>query len=569
MIKENFKIMKDYSNLISIKDKNLILFIIFDILTEISSLLIPLVAATIIENLTNSLYNETFIMIGLLALLYLIHNIFLYGDYFYYASYFKKCYVNLHKRVINSIYNFDEEYNNKLTSGKIVNTCNMDLINIAELPSFLISNINNCIKLVIIIIVFIKQSMLIGIYVILINIVYCYFANICNTKNAFYFKKQRYYADKLTGLLSELLHGLKDVKSLNLSSKLNNKFKNYRASWEKSYFNKRKSYFLKQTVGSGIIQLGKILMYIFLTILMINNKITLTVFLLLISYYEKVKETASTIMNNNMSIKEEAISMYRISDIINYKSLSIRGFEDNDDIIGRLEFKNVCFKYKDNQTLNNVSFKAEPQEITTIVGHTGAGKTTLFNLLLRLYKPDKGEILIDNINIYNYKKEVHSSNVSIVNQKTFIFNMSIKDNLSLVDSNKDNQIKACKRVGIHKFIMSLPKGYNTILKEDATNISGGQKQLLSLARTLLTKAEIILLDEVTSSLDPKTTKQIIDLLKELKKDHTIIIITHNKDLMKKADKLVVLENGRVVGIANHKQLIKNNKYYIDLFNEKV
>ena len=138
--------------------------------------------------------------------------------------------------------------------------------------------------------------------------------------------------------------------------------------------------------------------------------------------------------------------------------------------------------------------------------------------------------------------------------------MSIRANLSLIDSNKKRQMDACKRVGIHDFIMSLLDGYNTILKEDATNISGGQKQLLSLARVLLTTSEIILLDKVTSSLDPNTTNKIINLLDDLKSDHTLII-THNKNLMKITDKLIVLNNSKIECIDKHDELIKNNDIY--------
>ena len=139
--------------------------------------------------------------------------------------------------------------------------------------------------------------------------------------------------------------------------------------------------------------------------------------------------------------------------------------------------------------------------------------------------------------------------------------MSIRENLNLVDSNKERQIEACKKVGIHDFIMSLPNGYNTVLKEDANNISGGQKQLISLARTLLSKSEILLFDEVTASLDPNTTRHIIKVLKDLKKDHTVIIITHKPKLMKIADNIIVIDRGKVVGFGSHKELIKSNKYY--------
>ena len=181
-----------------------------------------------------------------------------------------------------------------------------------------------------------------------------------------------------------------------------------------------------------------------------------------------------------------------------------------------------------------------------------------------MYKVDKGKIFIDNLDIYKYAQDVYYSNISVVNQKTFIFNMSIKDNLSLINPNSKKQIDACKRVGIHDFIMSLPNGYHTILKEDAVNLSGGQKQLLSIARALLTASEILLLDEITSSLDPNSTEHIKNLLIDLKTDHTIILITHNRDLMKIADMLIVLNNGKIECIGKHDDLIKNNEVYKQL-----
>ena len=292
----------------------------------------------------------------------------------------------------------------------------------------------------------------------------------------------------------------------------------------------------------------------------------IAMFLLLISYYDKAKESINNIMSFDVSIMEESVSLYRINEIINYGNnvLKLDGIVHNDNIIGLVEFKNVSFKYNKLPILKNISFVAKPNQVTAIVGKTGAGKTTIFNLLLKMYKADHGKILIDDLNIYEYSKDVYNSNISVVNQKTFIFNMSISANLSLIDSNKKRQIDACKRVRIHDFIMSLPDGYNTILKEDATNISGGQKQLLSLARALLTTSEIILLDEVTSSLDPNTTNKIINLLDDLKSDHTLIIITHNKDLMKIADNLIVLNDGKIECVGKHDELIKNNDIYKQL-----
>ena len=238
-------------------------------------------------------------------------------------------------------------------------------------------------------------------------------------------------------------------------------------------------------------------------------------------------------------------------------------FGDNqtDEISGKIEFKNVFFTYENQLILKNVSFEISPHSFTAIVGKSGSGKSTIFRLLLRLYKADKGSILLDEEDIYKYSKEVYASNVSIVTQKPFIFDMSIRENLSLVDSNKFNQIEACKRVGIHDFIMSLKDNYHTKLISNAENISVGEKQLLAFARTLLSKSEVLLFDEVTSSLDINISKKVIEILKDLKKDHTILMITHKPELMKSADDILVIDHGKIVGRGKHSDLIKNNTYY--------
>lgn len=566
MFKRNIKITKDYFSLVKFKNKYLITFIIIDLINVLVSLFVPYFISLIVENVTIGLYNMSFIFLIMLGITYLFNKVGSYCTNWCYANFFKEAYVEVHGTLVNSIYNFDEEYSKKISIGKIINSSNTDIINIAEIPSFIIELSIELIKLLVIYFVFAKQSILLALYVIGVDLIYYNFARKCNDKNTFYLKRQRNYADKITGMLSQILTGLKDIKSFGIGDKLNNKLDSYRKRWQESYFLKRKYYFTRKTLVGLIIDFGKIALYFIMIILLMKGKIQIAMFLLLISYYDKAKESINDIMGFDVSIMEESVSLYRINKIINYgnNALKLDGIVHNDEIIGIVEFKNVSFKYNMIPVLKNISFIAEPNQVTTIVGKTGTGKTTLFNLLLRMYKIDSGKILIDNLNIYGYSKDVYNSNISIVNQKTFIFNMSIRANLSLIDSNKKRQIDACKRVGIHEFIMSLPDGYNTILKEDATNISGGQKQLLSLARALLTTSEIILLDEVTSSLDPNTTNKIIALLDDLKTDHTLIVITHNKDLMRASDKLIVLNNGKIVGQGTHKELMINNEYYIDL-----
>jgi ATP-binding cassette subfamily B protein len=240
------------------------------------------------------------------------------------------------------------------------------------------------------------------------------------------------------------------------------------------------------------------------------------------------------------------------------------GDVDNDYINGVVTFDHVSYDLKDKKILKNISFKALPNEITAIVGHPGAGKTTIINLLYRLIRVKSGSILIDDESIYNYTKKVYSSNVSGVFQKSFTFKMSIRDNLALVDGDMKHQIAALKRIGIYKEIEKLPYGINTIIDEENPILSDGQLKKLAIARALLSKAEILLFDEVTSNVDPATTANILEILKDLREDHTIIIITHKAQIMKLADQIVVLDKGKVSAKGKNTEVFEKSALYREL-----
>ncbi len=273
MFKRNIKIIKDYFSLVKFKNKYLVTFVIMDLINVLLSLLVPYFISLIVESVTNQLYNMSFIYVILLGITYLFNKGGSYCTNWCYANFFKEAYVEVHTRLVNSIYNFDEDYSKKMPIGKIINLSNVDIINIAEIPSFIIELSIEIIKLLVIYLIFIKRGILIASYIIIIDLIYYQFARECNDKNAYYLKKQRNYADKIMGMLSQILLGLKDIKSFGISDKLNNKLDGYRKIWQKSYFLKRKYYFSRETLVKLIIDLGKIILYVILIILLMKNKI--------------------------------------------------------------------------------------------------------------------------------------------------------------------------------------------------------------------------------------------------------------------------------------------------------
>jgi ABC-type multidrug transport system fused ATPase/permease subunit len=168
---------------------------------------------------------------------------------------------------------------------------------------------------------------------------------------------------------------------------------------------------------------------------------------------------------------------------------------------------------------------------------------------------------LDGINIKEFSKEIYTSNVAVANQIPFIFNTSIRNNLNFVDTDINHQIAACKTAGIHDFIETLPLGYNTILRENGGNISGGQKQMISIARTILTNAEILLLDDITTSLDPDTARLVPNLIERIKSKHTVIMITKKPELMRIADRIIVLDHGKIADIGTHEKLLERSALY--------
>ena len=537
-------------------------------MAHLSSLLIPVFASNIIYEVTNKNVNATYLNIGLLAITYIAYNLFWYLNYISYSHNFKYSYKNLRKKIIDKVFTYDTEFSDKISKGTILNTVNTDTANLSEMIDNVCEIMVVFAKVIIMIIIFLKTNLFIGLLVLLLEIIYLKAFDYCNIKSTKYLRGQQKYRDKLTDNLSQILNGLGEIKVFNIYKKIKNNFYIIANKWSEQYMFKRKYVNIRSSLLPFIIHFGKIILYLTLATLVLNGKYEVNVLVLLITYFENIMTNTKELMGYSRQIREWSISITRINNILNYSSKQqiTFGLNENDYINGMVEFKNVNFSYKSKNkgNIKNINFIAEPNKITALVGHSGSGKTTITNLILRKYKVDDGEVLIDNVNIYDYSNKVFSTNVVGVNQSPFIFNMSIRKNLSLIDSNVDNQIEACKRVGIHDYIMSLPKGYNTVLTENATNFSGGQKQLLAFARTLLSKAEILIFDEVTSSLDTLLVEKIKDIFENLKLDHTIIIITHKKDVMKIADKIVVLNKGEIVGQGSHKELMKNNPYYIDL-----
>lgn len=558
-----FKICQKYFKL-KINDKKLFFLLFLSaFLRSTIVLLFPIFAADIVDYATIGDFDNAFLSVLFLSIGYLVYNLIYHWNFVAYKNYANHIYTKLQDSVIDKIATYDENFTKKLSKSYLVNTTSNDIWEMCSFVDQMIDAITHFLSLLIAIIILLSKNIYIGLIVSVFNFLYLYCLAKYQKKKDYYLSGQRKYQDYIVEMFAQVLDGTKEIKSFDMNDKLKENLQVYEKGWSKQYFLKRKYWDINKAILPSLVIISKVITYLIAIFEIAQGNMTIGMMILVIRYIERIESENTSFFEKINNVCNSSVRIDRLYNILNYNNKNILNFGENytDDIFGNITFQNVSFTYENNLVLNNVSFDIDSKSMTVIVGKSGSGKSTIFRLLLRLYKLDKGVIYIDGINIYDYAKEIYSSNVSIVTQRPFIFNMSIRENFNLVDSNQENQINACKRVGIHDFIMSLPKGYNTLLKEDATDISGGQKQLIALARTLLSKSEILLFDEVTSSLDPNTTRQIIKVLKDLKKDHTIIVITHKPKLMKIADKILVLDKGKIVGEGNHKELMKNNKYY--------
>lgn len=552
MIKKYFKITKQ---------TKWILYIFIVILSVLGALnfITPIYQSKIIDALTNKNINEfTKLLIVLLAL-FVTTNTFSFLACKSYSSFFKNTFINIHKKVISSVYDYDDKLINTL-KGRIISTVNIDIINISVMADYMFDFMHNLILIICMLIFFIKTYFIFGVFLFFITALYIFLANYLTKKETYYFSGQRMYLDKLIGMLGQTLNGIKEIKTSNIKPSLNRKYDGLRKMWANKYMEKRKYVIAHNVLLKFIMYLSKIALYILSMYLLLNGKVTIGIIILLINYFDNIFTYSIKLVEDMSKVREYNISLERVYNLLDKNCTNSFGSINCGNINGHIEFKNVSFAYNGVSTIKNISFDAKPGEITVITGKTGSGKTTIFNILLRLYKPSCGCVLIDSTKIEEYKKDTYYKNVAVVNQESFLFNMSIKDNLKMACKDEKKQIEICKKVGIHELIQSMPKGYDTILTENAANLSGGQKRLLSLAKTLLTDSKILLFDEVTSSLDIKTTNKIISILKELKDSHTVIIITHKKEVMKISDEIILLSKGRIVGKGAYKNLLKNNHF---------
>lgn len=569
---KNFKILWHY-----LKDEKLKLFlyVLLVMLTYLPSLVAAIFWGKALEYLLLKDLHNFILFLGLWEGLYIVFYAILQipRDYLYNyleLKFMKNVSLDLYTKLVDLPSVAFEE----IGSGEFINRLYTDPDRVMELLAKLIKVICKFIVVFIVIFICFKISIILGIEILVFAICmglisYVFFPKIKKMQENI--KKQ---SDEYVKIATEDIAGIREIKSLGIKENIKNRVKTRLTSlfafskkirvYETFYYNLNSLiYFILQFI------------ILFTTgYLFINGKIEYSIFVMIEMYIWRIDEVVESISDFGVNYNKVSVSLKRIDEIVNNKLYKDEKYGNVEltNPKGIVEFKNVYFKYKDDEdnVLTGLSLNIEPNKKTAVVGRSGNGKSTIFNLLLRYFDATKGEILIDDVNIKDLSEDSLRKNISVIRQMPFLFNLTIMDNFKLVkpDITLDEVRDVCKKAYIDEYIMSLPKKYDTLIGEGGVNLSGGQKQRLAIARTLVLNTKIILFDEATSALDNESQEYIKKTINELVKDHTIIIVAHRLSTIVDADVINIIDKGKLLASGTHKKLMKESYVYSNLYHSE-
>lgn len=554
--------------------KFIIGYIVFNIIFIFINLFVPILSAKAIVELTNNKLNQVVFIGFVILVVELLRNFANYITGYFRQQIYRETYSKIETTLGAEILKIENQSLDEKGSGLFIQRLTNDASKIADI--FVVLNIyltNILTDIGIFLAVFIINKV-VFFYLLLtictIFVVEKKRTNVVNAQDKIYRKKN----ERVSGFIGELVRGAHDIKMLNaensfikeLDSKIidlnNEKYK---------MDEKNRNYILLSGTLSDIFSTGNIILSVFL---ITQNLLSIPNALVINNYLGRLTSIIYFVSQFLEKVKDFNLSSERVFAIMDSKEFGKEKFGKKhiDKVNGDFEFKNVTFTYANgHKVIDNMNFKIKANSTVAFVGKSGSGKTTVFNLLCKMYNIDSGKITIDGIDIKELDKDSIRGNITIISQNPYIFNLSIRDNLRLVKENitDEEMIEACKTACLEDFIKSLPDGYDTIIGEGGINLSGGERQRLAIARALVQKTEIILFDEATSALDNETQANIKKAIDNMKNEYTILIIAHRLSTVIDCDRILFLDEGKIKAEGTHKELLSNCKNYQSLYEAEL
>ena len=575
-IKNILNLLKDYKLKLAI---TIICALISTSFNVISPLLIGDATTTLYNGINNIIYHSGSIdfttlitTLIIVVVLYIISSIFLYLQSYFLVEISTKISYNLREKLMNKITHLPLDKLDENKRGDILSriTNDIDSLQNGITQSFLqLTTAIITIIGVFIMMLYINVWMALT-TIILIPISFLVIKFITKHSQS-YFLKQLVFKGSLNAQIEETFTGHDIIRIFNQEEKSIEKFNKDNEMW---FDQEWKSQFFSSLNGplmNFISNFAYVIIAILGALFVLQKAISVGDILAFFQYVQNFTrpiQQITRVMNliqTAMAASERIFEFLEIDDEENPSSKQINTFNEE------ITFENVSFGYTNEKIIKNLSFTAKKGEKIAIIGETGAGKTTIVKLLMRFYDVDEGEIKIDGINIEKYDKNSIRSLIGMVLQDSWLFSDTIMNNIQYgnLKASKNEIIDASKQVYADNFIKQLPDAYESILNEDTDNISHGQKQLLTIARTIISSKEVLILDEATSSVDTRTEKLIQKAMDKLIENKTSFIIAHRLSTIKNADKILVIENGEIIESGNHEELLKQKGYYYKTLNSQL
>lgn len=530
-------------------------------------LVIPFFYSYAVEKITDGNLNQAYILGSFLLIFTVVYYISeMINDYAYEKLYYK-IYLGLTKMGLNfteknSIYSLS-----RISLGEYHSIMTSDIDVIADSYANIPMTIARVIELSFIFYYFFSVNTLVGLLTVIISIIVfitLYFGNKkVNRINA----QDKASHDQRLGILQEYFLGMKEVKGFRLFHAINNRInKGY-----ENYLNWHTRYGFSKVVvkygALGIVDISKILFLFYGFYLAYNNKMSLAVILLVYSYFDKLISSFTGLLDFNNKWQNSSVAKKRIFKLKEFSHEN--ALRENPKIIGRaiIEFQDVIYGKREDPILNHFTAHINSHSITVITGATGAGKTGVIDLLLKLNQQHEGTIKIDKVDISDYSDDIYFSSVAAVRKNPSFFHMSIRDNLEILEHDFEKIINICKEIGVHDDIMKLTNGYDTIISESASNVTNDIKYLLSIVRVVLKNPKILLFDETLNAFPKEIDLKLMDYFRKTKGRHNVVIISKEKHVIEEADQVIFMIKGSVKSSGKHEVLMLKDEVYRNYFNE--
>lgn len=547
------------------------LFALFLILINVGiDVVLPLIISKITTNLKSDYLDLILILVLVIGyfLLSLINQVFMYFESMILQKAGQKIIYNLRMEVFEHIENMSLDQLNDMPVGSLVTRVCSYTTSMSDLfTNVLVNVIRNVLTIVVVYVVMFTISyrlsfVLLGI-VILVFIISFVFSRVISK----IFRKERRYISDLNTYLNENISGMKLIQIFNQEINKSEEFSKKNEDLRKARYKVVLAFGIYRPLITFIYFVAIALTFYFGIEFGLNSGEIVAFYLLLSRFFNPVQNLADQ-LNNIQKALTASERLFNLLDVEPKVVDAIDAIEIN-EFKGKIEFRNVYFAYKDEDwILKNVSFVINPKETCAFVGATGAGKTTILSLIVRNYEIQKGQILIDDIDIKKIKITSLRKAIGQMLQDVFLFSGTIRTNITLYDDEKysdEEIIKVCDYVNASSFINKLDKGLDEYVIERGENFSSGQRQLLSFARTVLAKPQILILDEATANIDTETETLIQQSLAKIKNIGTMLIVAHRLSTIQHSDQIIVLNNGEIVEKGTHQELLKHKGLYYKLY----